>query len=83
MDQVIPLQTPMSAYLPRRPYDLLPSGGWYPQDSPISPLLFVLSIASLHPTIPQSLAISDVDDLTLTVGSDSVRSNICNLQHFF
>jgi len=54
-----------------------------PQGSPISPLLFVLYIASLHPSIPQGLAISYVDELTLTVGSDSVWSNIRILQHFF
>jgi len=54
-----------------------------PQGSPISPLLFVLYIASLHPTIPQGLAISYVDDLTITVGSDSVRSNIRALQYYF
>ena len=42
----------------------------------MSPLLFVLYIASLHPTISQGLAISYVDDLTITVGTDSVRSNI-------
>ena len=54
-----------------------------PQGSPISPLLFVLYIASLHPTLPQGLAISYVDDLTITVGSDSVRSNIRALQYYF
>jgi len=54
-----------------------------PQGSPISPLLFVLHIASLHPTLPQGLAISYVDDLTITVGSDSVHSNICALQYYF
>jgi len=54
-----------------------------PQGSLISPLLFVLYIASLHPLIPQGLAISYVNDLTLTVTSDSVQSNIRTLQHFF
>jgi len=54
-----------------------------PQGSPISPLLFVLYIASLHPTIPKGLAISYVDDLTITVSSDSVRSNIRPLQYIF
>jgi len=54
-----------------------------PQGSPISPLLFVLYIASLHPTITQGLAVLYVDDLTLTIGTDSVQSNIRNLQHFF
>ena len=43
----------------------------------------MLYIASLHTTIPQGLAISYVDDLTITVGSDSVRSNIRALQYFF
>jgi len=43
----------------------------------------VLYITSLHPTIPQGLAISYVDDLTITGSSDSVRSNIRALQYFF
>jgi len=43
----------------------------------------VLYIASLHPTIPQGLAISYIDDLTITVGSDSVLSNIRTLQYYF
>ena len=42
----------------------------------------MLYIASLHPTIPQGLAISYVDDLTIKVGSDSVRSNIDALQSY-
>jgi len=43
----------------------------------------VLYIASLHPTLPQGLAISYVDDITITVGSDSIRSNIRALQYYF
>jgi len=54
-----------------------------PQGSPISPLLFVLYVASLHPTIPQGLVISYVDNLTITISSDSVRSNIRALQYYF
>jgi len=54
-----------------------------PQGSPISPLLFVLYVANLHHTIPQGLVISYVDDLTITVSSDSVRSNIRALQYYF
>jgi len=51
--------------------------------APLKALLFVLYITSLHPSIPQGLAISYVDDLTITVGSDSVRSNIRGVQYFF
>ena len=43
----------------------------------------MLYVASLHPTIPQGLAISYVDNLTITVSSDSVRSNIRALQYYF
>jgi len=54
-----------------------------PQGSPISPLLCVLSIASLHPTITQGLGISYVDDLTSTVSSDSVHWDIRPLHDHF
>ena len=43
----------------------------------------MLYIASLHPTISQGMAISCVDDLTITVSSDSVCSNIRALQYYF
>jgi len=54
-----------------------------PQDSPISPLLFVLYIANLHLTIPQGRAISSAYDLMLTVGSDSEHSTAHALQYYF
>jgi len=54
-----------------------------PQGSPISPLLFVLYIGSLHLTIAPGLAISYVDDVTITVGTDSVPSFIRALQFYF
>jgi len=54
-----------------------------PQGSPISPLLCVVYVASLHPAIPQGLAISYVDDLTITVGSDPVNSSIRALEYYF
>jgi len=54
-----------------------------PQGSPISARLFVLYLASHHPTLPQCLAISYVDDLTITDGLESIRSNICALQYYF
>jgi len=54
-----------------------------PQGSPISPLLCVLYIESLHLTILQGLAISYFDNLTITVSSDSVHSIIRAIQHHF
>jgi len=51
--------------------------------STISPLFYVLYIASLLPTIPQGLAISYVDHLTIMVSSDSVRWSIRALQYYF
>ena len=54
-----------------------------PQGSPISPLLFVMYVSGLHPSIPQGVTLSYVDDFTITVGSSSFRSNIQSLQHYF
>jgi len=51
-----------------------------PQDSPISPLLFLPYVAPLHFSIPRGLMISYVDDFALTVSSLSYRGNIRRLQ---
>ena len=54
-----------------------------PQGSPISPLLFLIYVAPLHITIPKGLMVSYVDDFSVTVASESHRSNIRRLQGIF
>ena len=54
-----------------------------PQGSPISPLLFVIYISSLHLEIPKSLTISYIDDFAVSVASSSYRTNVSLLQMFF
>ena len=53
------------------------------QGSPISPLLFLIYVAPLHSAIPKGVMISYVDDFSLTVASDSHRTNIHRLQGLF
>jgi len=47
-----------------------------PQGSPISPLLFVIYVSSLHLVIPRSLIISYVEDFAVPVASPSYRTNV-------
>ena len=54
-----------------------------PQGSPISPVLFVIYISSLHLEIPRLLIISYVDDFAVTVASPSNRTNVRLLQKSF
>ena len=54
-----------------------------PQGSPISPLLFLIYVAPLHSAIPRGAMISYVDHFSLTVASDSHRTNIRRLQGLF
>jgi len=54
-----------------------------PQGSPISPLLFVIYVSSLHLEIPRSLIISYIDDFAVTVASPSYRTKIRLLQKSF
>jgi len=77
------LQTPVPTHFSRCTQVFFPVTIGTPQGSPISPLLFVLYVASLDLTITQGLAISYADDLSITVGSDSVGSNIPAPQHHF
>ena len=54
-----------------------------PQGSPISPLLFLIYFAPLHSTIPTGVLLSYVDDFSLTVASNSYRTNIRRFQDLF
>ena len=54
-----------------------------PQGSPISSLLFVIYVASLHIQIPKGLSLSYFDDFALSVASTSYRTNIRTLQRAF
>ena len=53
------------------------------QGSPISPLLFVMYVSSLHLETPWSLIMSYVDDFAVTMASPSYRTNVRLLQESF
>lgn len=54
-----------------------------PQGSPISPLLFVIYVSSLHISIPRGLVLSYVNEFCITVASPLYRSNVRILQNSF
>jgi len=83
MDRLFPQGPHLSLDLPRVPSLLCPRLGRVPQGSPISPLLFVIYVSSLHLEIPRSLIISYVDDFAVTVASPSYRTNVRLLQKSF
>ena len=54
-----------------------------PQGSPISPLLFVIYVSSLHIDLPKGVTLSYVNDFSLTAASLSYRTNVRILQKAF
>ena len=54
-----------------------------PQGSPISLLLFLIYVAPFHINILKGLMVSYMDDFSVTVASESHRTNIRRLQRIF
>ena len=83
MDRLFPQGPHLPPDFPRVPSLLRPRLRRVPQGSPISPLLFVIYVSSLHLEVPRSLIISYVDDFAVTVASPSYRTNVHLLQESF
>ena len=64
----------------RSPKVFAPVAVGTPEESLVSPLLFVIYVSRLHCEIPYGLSLSCVDDFGLTVSSASYRRNIQILQ---
>src|SRR5205807_7119897 len=86
------LITWIRSFLSQRSYRLLFQGSprtfspvsvGMPHGSPVSPLLFVIYVSSLHIPLVRGLVLSYVDDFSLTVSSRSYRTNIRLLQAAF
>src|SRR5437588_3702719 len=83
LDPLLPYQPPMPPHFSRRPNIFSPVSVGTPQGSPISPLLFIIYVSSLHLSIPKGIIFSYVDDFTVTVSSLSYRRNTQRLQHYY
>jgi len=75
--------TTLAVYFSRAHPVSFPLSVGTPQDSPVSPLLFVIYVSPLHIPVPKGLVLSYVDDFSVTISSPSYRSNSRALQHIF
>ena len=83
MGRLFPQGSHLPPNVPSVPSPLCSRLSRVPQGSPITPLLFLIYVSSLHLEIPSSLIISYVDDFAVTVASPSYRTNGRLLQKSF